>query len=88
MGGVYNEIHTSCFGTMQKAKGSIFFERVRRREVEMEASSNVQKSILGMSSLEENRSQIQRLYKKTSVFHMLPMGVSSYSSGTIARKTG
>ena len=69
MGGVYNEIHTSCFGTMQKAKGSIFFERVRRREVEMEASSNVQKSILGMPSLEENRSQIQRDFSFPYITH-------------------
>ncbi|MXQ96873.1 hypothetical protein E5288_WYG009940 [Bos mutus] len=27
MGGVYNEIHTSCFGTIRKAKGPVFFER-------------------------------------------------------------
>ena len=25
MGGVYNEIHISCFGTIRKAKGPVFF---------------------------------------------------------------
>lgn len=45
-------------------------------------------SALGMSSFEENSTQIQRLYKETSAFHISPMEVSSYSSGTIAKKTG
>lgn len=70
-----------------KAKGLIFFESVRL-ERELEASSNVHKSALPMSSFEENHTQIQRLYKKISAFHISPMEVSSYSSGTIAKKTG
>ena len=41
MGGVYNEIHISCFGTIRKAKGPVFFERVKGPDTESRAAPSI-----------------------------------------------